>query len=76
VVRNFRKAAAVGAAGAVDQDIDTAQPGNRLLHRGPDGSRIGHVELVKDAETIITLGNAGTEGFVILDALQLVEAAP
>jgi hypothetical protein len=48
----------------------------RSLPAGEAFRSIGHVELVKDAETIITLGNAGTEGFVILDALQLVEAAP
>ena len=48
----------------------------RSLPAGEAFRSIGHVELVKDAETIITLGNAGTEGFVILDALQLVEATP
>jgi len=41
----------------------------------PDGSvvrPIGTVQLVTGAETIITLGTAGTTGFVILDAIQLI----
>jgi hypothetical protein len=35
---------------------------------------IGTVKLSADAETIITLSNTGTDGFVIVDALQLIEA--
>ncbi|MDB6004963.1 MAG: xly 2, partial [Prosthecobacter sp.] len=35
---------------------------------------IGSVQLDGDAETVITVSNAGTDGFVILDALQLIEA--
>jgi hypothetical protein len=34
---------------------------------------VGTVELTGEAETVITLSNTGTDGFVILDALQLVE---
>jgi hypothetical protein len=33
---------------------------------------IGVVELAADVETVITVSNAGTDGFVILDALQLL----
>jgi hypothetical protein len=33
---------------------------------------IGRVSLKKGLETTLTLRNAGTEGFVILDALQLL----
>lgn len=35
---------------------------------------IGIVKLDGDVETVITVSNAGTEGFVILDALQLIES--
>lgn len=34
----------------------------------------GIVELTGDSETTITLSNTGTKGFVILDAIQLIEA--
>ena len=34
---------------------------------------IGTVELTADSETVITLRNANTEGFVIVDAIQLLE---
>ncbi len=34
---------------------------------------IGVIELAADVETTITISNFGTEGFVILDALQLIE---
>lgn len=34
--------------------------------------KIGVVQLEKDVEAIFTLSNAGTDGFVILDALQLL----
>ena len=35
----------------------------------------GNVDLSSEGETIITVGNTGTDGFVIVDALQLIEAA-
>ena len=35
---------------------------------------IAVVELAADVETIITVSNAGTDGFVILDAIQLIKA--
>lgn len=35
---------------------------------------IGKLELAGNRETTITIGNRGTDGFVIVDALQLVEA--
>lgn len=35
---------------------------------------VGTVELDADTETVITISNTGTDGFVILDALQLIEA--
>lgn len=57
---------------SVELQVDQTRP----LPAGEAFRSVGHVDLVKDAETIITLGNAGTEGFVILDALQLVEATP
>lgn len=44
------------------------------LPNGEAFRTLGTVELDADAETVITLSNAGTDGFVILDALQLVEA--
>lgn len=37
---------------------------------------IGTVELTRDAETTITLSNTGTDGFVILNALQLILIQP
>lgn len=45
----------------------------------PDGKRfrpIDTVDLKADAETIIQIKNAGTTGFVILDALQLLPIEP
>jgi hypothetical protein len=48
--------------------VDQTQP----LPAGEAFRSIGKVELQKDRETTITLRNAGTDGFVILDALQLV----
>jgi hypothetical protein len=36
----------------------------------------GFVQLTADVETSITISNTGTEGFVILDAIQLVETKP
>ncbi len=37
---------------------------------------IGTIELTRDVETIITLSNTGTDGFVIVDALQLLRLEP
>lgn len=37
---------------------------------------IGAIELIRDVETTITLSNTGTDGFVILDALQLILNQP
>ncbi|MEQ1850315.1 MAG: FAD-dependent oxidoreductase [Chthoniobacteraceae bacterium] len=34
----------------------------------------GFIQLASDAETRIVISNAGTEGFVILDAIQLIES--
>lgn len=42
------------------------------LPAGESFRGIGVVELEKDAEIVITLSNTGTDGFVILDALQLL----
>lgn len=45
------------------------------LPKGEAFRKVGEVELEKGAETVITVSNTGTEGFVILDALQLVRTA-
>ncbi len=45
------------------------------LPKGEAFRSIGAVNLTGDAETTITISNTGTEGFVILDALQLVKVA-
>jgi len=37
---------------------------------------LGAIELTRDVETTITLSNTGTDGFVVLDALQLVLIEP
>ncbi len=42
------------------------------LPSGKPFRRIGEVELTAEAETVITVSNAGTDGFVILDAFQLL----
>jgi hypothetical protein len=52
----------------VELRVDQTQ----TLPAGEAFRSIGKVDLQKDIETIITLRNAGTDGFVILDALQLV----
>jgi hypothetical protein len=44
------------------------------LPRGETFRRAGFVQLTKDRETTITISNTGTKGFVIVDALQLLEA--
>lgn len=53
-------------------EVDQTQP----LPKGEAFRSIGHVELVQGTETTITLSNTGTEGFVILDAMQLLEVTP
>lgn len=50
---------------------DQTQP----LPKGQAFRSIGTIDLTSDAETTITISNTGTEGFVILDALQLVKTA-
>ncbi|MES2597963.1 MAG: FAD-dependent oxidoreductase [Verrucomicrobiota bacterium] len=54
----------------VSLKVDQTQP---LPAKEPFRS-IGTVELSADAETTITLSNTETDGFVIVDALQLIEA--
>jgi hypothetical protein len=53
---------------AIELLVDQTQP----LPAGEAFRSIGKVELQKDLETTITLRNRETDGFVILDALQLV----
>jgi hypothetical protein len=50
--------------------VDQTQP----LPAGEAFRSLGKVELQKDLETTITIRNAETDGFVILDALQLLPA--
>ncbi len=45
------------------------------LPKGDPFRSIGTVELSADTETTLTISNTGTQGFVILDALQLVKQA-
>jgi hypothetical protein len=52
-----------------DLTIDQTHP----LAAGEAFRTIGTVQLEGDVETVITLSNTGTDGFVILDALQLIE---
>jgi len=52
-----------------DLTVDQTQP----LVAGEAFRTIGAVQLKGDAEIVITLSNTGTDGFVILDALQLIE---
>ena len=49
--------------------VDQTQP----LAAGEAFRSIGTVQLDGETETVITLSNTGTDGFVILDALQLIE---
>jgi hypothetical protein len=49
--------------------VDLTQP----LPAGETFRSVGTVDLTGETETIITLSNTGTDGFVILDALQLIE---
>lgn len=44
------------------------------LPQGKTFRQVGTVQLLSDVETTITVSNAGTQGFVILDAVQLMEA--
>ncbi|MBN8418401.1 MAG: FAD-dependent oxidoreductase [Verrucomicrobia bacterium] len=53
-----------------DITVDQTQP----LAAGEAFRTIGSVQLDDGVETTITISNAGTDGFVILDALQLIEA--
>ncbi len=53
-----------------DMTVDQTQP----LAAGEAFRTIGSVQLDGGVETVITVSNAGTDGFVILDALQLIEA--
>lgn len=53
---------------AIELLVDQTQP----LPAGEAFRSIGKVELQKGLETTITIRNADTDGFVILDALQLV----
>ena len=48
--------------------VDQTQP----LPQGKHFRKVGTVALRRDSETTITLGNSGTNGFVIVDALQLI----
>lgn len=52
-------------------NADQTQP----LPKGEAFRSIGTVELANEVESTITLSNTGTEGFVILDALQLIKTA-
>ena len=52
----------------VELFVDQTQP----LPAGEAFRSIGRVELQKDLETTLTIRNADTDGFVILDALQLL----
>jgi len=53
---------------AVELLVDQTQP----LPAGEAFRSIGKINLQEEIETTITLRNAGTNGFVILDALQLI----
>ncbi|WP_395743940.1 FAD-dependent oxidoreductase [Prosthecobacter sp.] len=50
--------------------VDQTQP----LAAGEAFRTIGSVQLDENEESVITISNASTDGFVILDALQLIEA--
>lgn len=52
----------------IEITVDQTQP----LPAGEAFRSIGKVELDSSTDTIITLSNSGTDGFVILDALQLL----
>jgi hypothetical protein len=48
----------------------------QMLPAGEAFRTIGHFQLDGGVETTITLSNTGTDGFVIMDALQLLEITP
>ena len=48
--------------------VDQTQP----LPAGEAFRSVGTLELSSDADTAITISNTGTEGFVIVDALQIL----
>jgi hypothetical protein len=50
--------------------FDQTQP----IHGGEAFRTAGFVQLSSDVETTVVISNTGTEGFVILDAIQLIEA--
>jgi hypothetical protein len=50
--------------------VDQTQP----LAAGEAFRTIGSVQLEGGVETVVTVSNTGTDGFVIMDALQLIEA--
>lgn len=54
----------------IELTVDQTQP----LPKGEVFRSVGKIELEGDAESTITLSNTGTDGFVILDAFQLIEA--
>jgi hypothetical protein len=47
----------------------------QAMPAGQTFRRIGTVRLVSDVESVLTLSNSGTDGFVILDAFQLLPTA-
>ncbi|MBM3359793.1 MAG: hypothetical protein FJY54_19065 [Betaproteobacteria bacterium] len=51
-------------------NFDQTQP----LPAGEAFRSAGFIQLTADAETKVVISNTGTEGFVILDAIQLLEA--
>ena len=51
--------------------VDQTQP----IAAGEVFRAIGRVQLYTGVETVITISNTATDGFVILDALQLIEAS-
>ena len=50
--------------------VDQTQP----MPEGETFRSVGTIVLDADTETTITISNTNTDGFVILDALQLLEA--
>ncbi|MEZ5387284.1 MAG: FAD-dependent oxidoreductase [Prosthecobacter sp.] len=59
-----------------ERKIEITVDQTRPLPAGEAFRSIGKVELDSAFDTTITLSNTGTDGFVILDALQLVESTP
>jgi hypothetical protein len=52
----------------IELSVDQTQ----AIPKGAAFRSIGKVQLQKEVEAIITIRNEGTDGFVIVDALQLV----